>query len=161
MKQPAECSAESSSPAATARIAARLAGSLPPGGVAVHLRGELGSGKSAFARGMLRRLGVQGAIPSPSFALAQIYRADRRRLGHFDFYRCADPAEWMEAGLDEDIANLDLAIVEWPQRAAGLPLPDLEVSLAECAEANARLIAVRADTAKGLSWLAQAMPCAR
>ncbi len=102
--------------AATAALAARLAPRLRPGDVLL-LEGDLGAGKTAFARALLRVLGVEGEIPSPTFTLVQAYDAPKMAVFHFDLYRLEKPDEVEELGLDEALAD-GLVLVEWPEKAA-------------------------------------------
>src|SRR5215218_3925255 len=83
--------------AATLALGAALAHSLEPG-LVIFLRGELGAGKTTFARGILRALGHTGPVRSPTYALVEVYEVSRLHLHHFDFYRFADPREWIDAG---------------------------------------------------------------
>jgi len=97
----------------------------------VYLRGELGVGKTSLVRGMLRRLGVEGAVKSPTYTLVELYVLSRLDLYHFDFYRFTDPSEFEDAGFPEHFRGREICLVEWPERAGeGLPPPDLELRLA-------------------------------
>ena len=114
----------------TDALGRELAGVLPAACV-VHLRGELGAGKSSLARALLRALGVTGSIKSPTYSLVERYPlADGREAVHLDLYRIRDPGELEYFGLD-DLAGRDvLWLVEWPERGGtALPLPDLEIRL--------------------------------
>src|SRR5690349_19450354 len=115
--------------AATLALGAALARGLAPGRV-LHLRGELGAGKTTLARGLLRALGVEGRVKSPTYTLVELYPLSSLNLYHFDFYRFTDESEWLSAGF-RDYFNPDCAcIVEWPERAGGrLPPPDLSLAL--------------------------------
>ena len=94
----------------------------------VYLRGELGSGKSTFARGVLRALGVQGAIKSPSYTLLETYELPALTAVHLDLYRLLDPEELEHLGLADFHRPGFLWLIEWPERGAGrLPQPDLEL----------------------------------
>jgi hypothetical protein len=95
-------------------------------GDVLALRGNLGAGKTTFARALIRTVLDQpeADVPSPTFSLAQAYENDRLNLTHFDFYRLADPAETSEVGLEEALER-GVAIVEWPERAGGLLGPDV------------------------------------
>jgi len=132
--------------AETARLAHRLAPHLRPGDL-VALSGDLGAGKSAFARAVLRALGVTGPIPSPTFTLVQSYDlapgAPLASLHHADLYRLAGPEEVVELGLDDLLADGAL-LVEWPARGAGvLPAPTLEITLTALDDADARQIVIK------------------
>lgn len=105
--------------AATARLAARIATALQPSDV-VALSGTLGAGKTTLARAILQALGHRGEVPSPSFAIIELYEPPGVRLPvvHADFYRLADPAETAEIGLDDYRQGAAL-IAEWPEHAGG------------------------------------------
>ena len=103
--------------AATAELGARIAAALAPGDV-VALSGELGAGKTALARAILRKLGVQGHVPSPSFTLVQAYETPGLLVHHFDFYRIDRASELSELGL-EDALEGGAVLIEWPER--GMP----------------------------------------
>ena len=138
--------------AETDRLGRALARARPDSAV-VHLEGDLGAGKSTLARAMLRALGVEGAIRSPTYTLVERYPL---RTGgeawHMDLYRIGDPGELEFLGLDADEVNLWL--VEWPERGAGgLPAPDLQVRLA--VDGSGRSVQLVAATDIGRDWLAR------
>ncbi len=119
---------------AAARITAeRLAQALLPAPDAViELHGPLGAGKTTFVRLLLRALGVEGRIKSPSYAVMETYDLPAAAGGgpasHFDFYRFGDPREWEDAGFRDVFATPGLKLCEWPEKAAGqLPRPDLQL----------------------------------
>jgi tRNA threonylcarbamoyladenosine biosynthesis protein TsaE len=103
--------------AATAELGARIAAALAPGDV-VALSGELGAGKTALARAILRGLGVQGHVPSPTFTLVQAYETPGLTVHHFDFYRIERASELSELGLDDAVEG-GAVLIEWPER--GMP----------------------------------------
>jgi tRNA threonylcarbamoyladenosine biosynthesis protein TsaE len=98
--------------------------------IVIELRGTLGAGKTTFTRHLLRALGVEGRIKSPSYAVVEPYDLPGMPLWHFDFYRFADPQEWEDAGFRDIFASAGLKLVEWPDKAAGLlPPADLQLQL--------------------------------
>ena len=114
---------------ATERVGAALARALT-GGVVVALSGDLGAGKTTLVRGMLRELGWEGPVKSPTYTLVEYYPLSSLYFYHFDFYRFADPEEWETAGLAELFRPDSACVVEWPERVANLlPLPDLSIVL--------------------------------
>ncbi len=115
---------------ATRRLTVDIAAALNAGDL-VTLSGDLGAGKTAFARALIRHLaGDQKVeVPSPTFTLMQAYELPRFHLLHADLYRLSGPAELAELGF-EDIAPGALTLLEWPDRAAGfLPADRLDVAL--------------------------------
>lgn len=146
------------SDAHTAQFGAALAPLLGAGD-ALLLRGDLGAGKSVLARGVARALGVEGAMPSPTFTLAQPHEGARFPVYHFDLYRLADEEEFFAAGLDEMIDGDGVCLIEWP--IEGLrPASRIEVWIERCADEAERRIRLdashfaRADELKKalLSW---------
>jgi tRNA threonylcarbamoyladenosine biosynthesis protein TsaE len=113
----------------TARVAQAVARVAVCGDV-IALHGDLGSGKTAFARGFIRTLtAADEDVPSPTFTLVQTYAADRADLYHFDFYRIEDPEEAWEIGI-EDAFDGGISLIEWPENIGGLlPADRLDVIL--------------------------------
>jgi tRNA threonylcarbamoyl adenosine modification protein YjeE len=94
----------------------------------LHLAGDRGAGKSTLARALLRSLGVEGPIRSPTYTLVERYAVPGGEAWHLDLYRIADPGELEFLGLDP--AEATLWLVEWPERGTGsLPPADLLVEL--------------------------------
>lgn len=121
-----------------------------PAQALVHLRGDLGAGKSTLARALLRALGVDGAIRSPTYTLIERYPIAGGEAWHLDLYRIGDAAELDFLGLDEAVATLWL--VEWPERAGhALPAPDLSLHL-EIA-GSGRAVELQAHSPAGQQWL--------
>jgi len=118
----------------------------------VHLKGELGAGKTHFVRALLRACGVAGRIKSPSYALLETYKVSNLYFYHLDFYRFSDPREWVDAGFRDLLQKQAVVLIEWPEQAGSLlPPPDLEISL-DYAGAG-RLARLTAYSNKGKSWL--------
>jgi N-acetylmuramate 1-kinase len=115
---------------ATARFAADIACALEPGDL-VTLSGDLGAGKTTFARALIRYLAGDDTIevPSPSFTLLQTYELPRFTIVHADLYRLSSAGELSEIGFD-DLTEDTVVLMEWPDRAAGLlPSDRLDISL--------------------------------
>ncbi len=133
--------------AATLALGAALAAGLEPGDT-VYLRGELGAGKTTLARGVLRGLGFEGRVKSPTYTLVEVYEVSRLHLHHFDFYRFHDPREWTDAGFRESFNGRNVSLIEWPEKAAGqLPPADLEITLTS--SGCARNASLRATSPRG------------
>jgi tRNA threonylcarbamoyladenosine biosynthesis protein TsaE len=114
---------------ATLALGAVLATTLEPG-LMVYLRGELGAGKTTVIRGLLRALGHEGIVRSPTYTLVEVYAVSRLDLHHFDFYRFHDSREWIDAGFRESFNGRNVSLIEWPERAGGLlPPADVEIAL--------------------------------
>src|SRR5947207_14833624 len=107
-----------------------VAAVLGPGDL-VTLSGDLGAGKTTFARAMIRHFAGDETleVPSPTFTLMQIYNLPRFPVVHIDLYRLSGPAELTELGFD-DLPEGAVVLLEWPDRAAGMLPPDrLDVTL--------------------------------
>ena len=114
--------------AATAALGARIAAGLTSGD-AVLLSGDLGAGKTALARSILRARGVTEHVPSPTFTLVQAYDTPGLTVRHFDLYRLKTASELNELGFEDALAD-GAVLVEWPERAARyLPGDALAVTL--------------------------------
>ncbi|CAM3827161.1 tRNA (adenosine(37)-N6)-threonylcarbamoyltransferase complex ATPase subunit type 1 TsaE [Paracidovorax anthurii] len=114
----------------TAAFAARLAAQPALGHAFITLHGDLGAGKTTLVRHLLRALGVQGRIKSPTYAVVEPHDAPGLAIWHFDFYRFSDPREWEDAGFRDIFAGPGLKIAEWPEKAAGLiPAADLAIHI--------------------------------
>lgn len=96
----------------------------------VYLEGGLGAGKTTLVRGLLRQIGYQGAVKSPTYALVESYPFEQYIIHHFDLYRFTDPSEWQEAGLDEFSDGNQICLIEWAQQGEDyVPEPDITISL--------------------------------
>jgi tRNA threonylcarbamoyladenosine biosynthesis protein TsaE len=110
-------------------LAGRLAPAVRHGGT-IHLHGDLGAGKTTFARALLRALGVGERVKSPTYSLIESYRVDGLEIHHLDLYRIADAGELESLGLSDLAGESALLLVEWPERGAGaLPPADLRLEL--------------------------------
>src|SRR5258705_3310763 len=115
---------------ATRRLAADVATILKPGDL-VTLSGDLGAGKTAFARALIRHLAADDTldVPSPTFTLVQTYALPRFAVVHADLYRVGHPGELAELGVDDDAGN-SIVLLEWPDRAGDVLPPDrLDIAL--------------------------------
>ena len=150
--------------AATEFFAQSLARQAAIGQALIELKGDLGAGKTTFARHLLKSLGVQGRIKSPTYAVVEAYALPAATqpaghnaglaIWHFDFYRFNDPQEWEEAGFRELFASPGLKLVEWPEKAAGhLPQPDLVIDIDMLAN-ESRAVTLTAYTPLGVELLA-------
>lgn len=132
---------------ATEGLGARLAELLRSGGV-VFLEGTLGAGKTTLTRGLLHRLGHEGAVKSPTYTLVEPYELAGIRVFHFDLYRLGDPEELEYMGIRDYFLEQNLCIVEWPNRGAGvLPKPDLAIELT--VSGTGRLARLQSSSARG------------
>ena len=137
--------------AATEALGAALAAGARAGRV-IHLRGDLGAGKTTLVRGLLRALGHTGRVKSPTYTLVEPYDLSSLHFYHFDFYRLKNQEEWEQAGFREYFNGEALCAVEWPERAHGLlSPPDLDIELRF--EGEHRSARLSAHSALGESWL--------
>ena len=142
---------------ATADFAARLVAqwrSLPPPlDMVLLLDGDLGAGKTTLVRHVLRALGVQGRIKSPTYAVVEPHEASDLSIWHFDFYRFDDPREWEDAGFRDIFASTGLKLAEWPEKAAAVtPVADLAIHI-EAIDDVQRQVTLKAGTPAGCTVL--------
>lgn len=141
---------------ATERLGRALAAALraAPGGAAIGLEGELGAGKTTLARALIRALGHEGPVVSPTYTLLEPYPVAGRMLYHLDLYRLADPGELEYLGVRDWDPARDWLLVEWPEQGAGyLPPLALEVRLGYAG--HARRATLVANDAEARRWLDQ------
>ncbi len=144
--------------AACAEFAQQLARHPGLAQACLELHGPLGAGKTTFVRHLLRALGVEGRIKSPTYTVMEPYTRPGLAplaISHFDFYRFTDPREWVDAGFRDVFAAPGLKLAEWPERAAGmLPLADLRLHIeVDDDKPDARCVRLEAGTARGLELL--------
>ncbi len=114
--------------AATAALAIRIAGLAQRADI-IALKGDLGTGKTTFARAFIRARGEhEEEVPSPTFTLVQVYQLDPAAVWHFDLYRLRDPEEAWELGI-EDAFSDGISLIEWPERLGSL-LPERRLEIA-------------------------------
>lgn len=126
---------------------------VPP--LIIYLTGELGSGKTTFARGFIHALGHTGTVKSPTFSLVESYSLECVTLYHFDLYRLQDPHELEYLGIRDLSAEKDaICLIEWPQRGGNaLPKPDLVFSFEH--QGDTRNVDYYAESSTGQSIIAQ------
>lgn len=134
--------------AATAAFAARLARLVRRGDI-IALKGELGAGKTSFARAFIRaRAERDEEVPSPTFTLVQTYDLPDLTIWHVDGFRLRDPEEGWELGI-EDAFRDGVSLIEWPERFGPLiPKRRLQITFEPGATAEAR----RAVIDAGVDW---------
>ncbi len=124
----------------------------------IYLNGTLGAGKTTFVRGLLRGLGYQGAVKSPTYAVVESYAFASFELHHFDLYRFASPEEWDETGLSELFTEKTICLIEWPQQG-GDYVPAADIHLDFSSENGTRRCTIRAVSSAGgqalASWSTQ------
>jgi tRNA threonylcarbamoyladenosine biosynthesis protein TsaE len=116
----------------------------------VELRGPLGAGKTTFVRNLLRALGIEGRIKSPTYTVLEPYQGRGFNISHFDFYRFEDPHEWHDAGFRDVFASPGLKLLEWPEKAGpALPMPDLRMHIEPEMQGECRQVRIEALTPRG------------
>ena len=143
----------------TQAFAARLAAQPALRNSFIELQGDLGAGKTTLVRHLLRALGVQGRIKSPTYAVVEPHETpDGLQAWHFDFYRFSDPREWEDAGFRDVFASPGLKLAEWPEKAGALlPRADLVIHIDAQADGTRR-VSLQAPTATGRGLLRGELP---
>ena len=130
---------------------ARLAMALDSG-LTIYLDGDLGMGKTTLSRGVMRGLGHEGAVKSPTYTLVEPYEDLKPPAYHFDLYRLGDPEELEYMGIRDYFSGQYLCLIEWPERGKGLlPEPDLEIHLER--DGEGRSVVLRAGSQQGADLL--------
>ena len=157
------CRQEADTASLAKQLAASISGFLeqnPQGHLNISLVGNLGAGKTTFARYLIQALGHEGKVKSPTYTLCEPYplKTNSRTFTahHFDLYRMRDPLEWQEAGFAEYFDVPGFCLIEWPEKAAGtLPPFDIQIELLAGAEESERSITMTALLNDGLCVLNQ------
>ncbi|EXJ16472.1 tRNA (adenosine(37)-N6)-threonylcarbamoyltransferase complex ATPase subunit type 1 TsaE [Imhoffiella purpurea] len=138
-------------PEAQTAFGTRLAACLTPPFV-LYLEGDLGTGKTTLTRGLLRGLGHEGAVRSPTYTLIEPYELPIGRLHHLDLYRLGASEELEYLGLRDLMEEGAIWVVEWPDRGMGmLPSPDLRIRIDHLTEG--RRLSLVAESGAGESLL--------
>jgi tRNA threonylcarbamoyladenosine biosynthesis protein TsaE len=141
---------------ATEALGVALASTFPgaDAGAVVHLRGELGSGKTTCARGLLHALGVTATVRSPTYTLVDTYSVGELTCVHVDLYRLQTLSEVDELGLRDLSGPGSLMLIEWPEKGGrAVPPPDLMVQLTYAGEARAAVLG--GASAMGAEWVSK------
>ncbi|MEO6185403.1 MAG: tRNA (adenosine(37)-N6)-threonylcarbamoyltransferase complex ATPase subunit type 1 TsaE [Steroidobacteraceae bacterium] len=140
---------------ATLKLAGRMARCLPASRQAfvIYLHGDLGTGKTTVTRGMLRALGEPGAVRSPTYGLIAEYGTPEGTVLHLDLYRLRSPAELQQLGLADYLPGSRLWLIEWPEMAAGVGLPEADAVVSISVEAQGRRVRCEAASAPGHAWM--------
>jgi tRNA threonylcarbamoyladenosine biosynthesis protein TsaE len=126
----------------------------PQDGAVVHLRGELGSGKTTCARSLLHTLGVTATVRSPTYTLVDTYSVGDLMCVHVDLYRLQTVNEVDELGLRDLLGPGSLMLIEWPEKGGrAVPPADLELQLGYAGDARVAL--AKGDTETGSRWLSK------
>jgi tRNA threonylcarbamoyladenosine biosynthesis protein TsaE len=141
--------------AATESLARRAAQQLNPKAspLVLHLQGDLGAGKTSFARAMLRALGETGPVRSPTYGLLSEYATPAGRVVHIDLYRMRSPAELATLGLADHLPGSLLWLIEWPEKGTGGAMPAADAVLNLLVQGEGRLLQAQALTLAGEEFL--------
>ena len=100
----------------------------------LYFSGEIGSGKTSYIRILLKHIGINETIKSPSFNMVEHYETEKKTIYHIDLFRMRNPTAWQHGEIRSLFEEENsLIFLEWPEKAKGLPTPDarLEISLGE------------------------------
>lgn len=120
-------------------------------GQVVFLCGDLGAGKTTWVRGVLKGLGHEGAVKSPTYTLLEPYYLGDLNVFHFDLYRLSDPVELENLGFRDYLDGSGVCFIEWPERGAGLlPQPDCRIEIKAKAEGRELTAVCASDLGESL-----------
>ncbi len=123
----------------------------------IALQGDLGAGKTTFARGFLHALGHQGKVKSPTYTILEPYQMGDITVNHFDLYRLVDPEELELIGAHEMFADDSINLIEWPEQGAGW-LPEMDLWLKIEHLEDGRRLCVSATSSRGEAVLEKVNP---
>ena len=155
------CRQEAQTAALASTFAASLEGWISQNPLAhlnISLEGDLGAGKTTFARYLIQSLGHDGKVKSPTYTLCEPYPISKNgqlfTVHHFDLYRMRDPLEWQEAGFAELFDVPGFCVIEWPEKAEGtLPAFDIQIQLEAGNLEDDRSITIHALSEQGKTVL--------
>lgn len=137
---------------ATVAVAEKIHAALPRdlAGWTLLLSGELGTGKSTFARAFIKAAGHEGPVPSPTYTLVEPYTVPGGRIYHVDLYRVSDEEELRFLGWNE--LDDGCRLVEWPERAPGL-MQQADLALSLACDGDGRQLTVRGLSERGVALM--------
>ena len=130
--------------AETEALGARLAAVLTPGAVVAY-RGDLGTGKTAFTRGLARGLGYTGRVTSPTFTIVNEYEGGRLPLFHFDMYRLEGAEDLFDIGWEDYLDRGGVCAVEWSENGEGVLEDPIRVDIRRGAADDQRVITITGE----------------
>ena len=140
----------------THELARKIAHRICPG-MLIYLSGDLGSGKTSFARSLINELGFDGTVKSPSYSLLEQYNLASYTINHFDLYRFKSPEEWHGAGFNEFFDEENVNLIEWPEKGHPyLPISDVIISF-YYVSSDKRKVSITANTPKGVKCIKELM----
>jgi len=133
----------------TRGLGATIAHAIQPGWI-VTLSGGLGAGKTTLVQGLLAEMGERGRVRSPTFTIVESYTPAGLEVHHLDLYRFQEPADWVDAGLDDLINGRSILLIEWPEQGGSfIPAPDLTITLEICGDSRRATLCACSPGARG------------
>ena len=124
----------------------------PP--LVIFLKGDLGAGKTCFARGFLRGLAYRGKVKSPTYNLVEAYEVAQMNIFHFDFYRIQEPAELDFIGIQDYWQSSAIFLIEWPEKGGRL-LPPVDLTCFLEVAGNGRKLQIQSESVAGEKLVAK------